>query len=160
MPKSKLIVSDTSPLLNLSLIGSLGFLHNQFESIVVPVQVWNELMEGSKGVESLKQLREDDFMEVVGVDESGIFNALIEDLDLGESAAIAYAVRNDADLVLIDEKEGRKAARNQELNVTGVIGVILRESEERNIDLQKHLDLLEENGFWISDELYSKIISK
>lgn len=43
MPESKLVVSDTSPLLNLSLIDQLELLKDQFESITAPRQVWEEI---------------------------------------------------------------------------------------------------------------------
>jgi len=43
MPDSELIVSDTSPLLNLALIDRLDLLETQFSAITVPRQVWREL---------------------------------------------------------------------------------------------------------------------
>ncbi|MFC6977041.1 DUF3368 domain-containing protein [Halomicroarcula sp. GCM10025709] len=44
--------------------------------------------------------------------------------------------------------------------MTGVIGILLRAANEDDLDLQQELDALREAGFWISDELYSKILSK
>ena len=43
MPDSDLVVSDTSPLLNLALIGRLDLLESQFSGVTIPEQVWAEL---------------------------------------------------------------------------------------------------------------------
>ena len=53
MPDKDLVVSDTSPLLNLALIGRLDLLETQFSSLTVPAQVWNELVAGEAGVDAL-----------------------------------------------------------------------------------------------------------
>jgi predicted nucleic acid-binding protein len=50
MPSDALVVSDTSPLLNLALIDRLGLLRTQFPEIVIPRQVWDELTEGEEGL--------------------------------------------------------------------------------------------------------------
>ncbi|WIV66367.1 hypothetical protein [Natrialbaceae archaeon AArc-T1-2] len=43
MPDGELVVADTSPLLNLALIGRLDLLREQFDGVTAPEQVWNEL---------------------------------------------------------------------------------------------------------------------
>ncbi|MFC6974482.1 DUF3368 domain-containing protein [Halomicroarcula sp. GCM10025709] len=94
------------------------------------------------------------------MERSDLFTEIFRDLDLGETAAICYAIEQDADLLLLDEKDGRQVARRHDLSVTGVIGILLRAANEDDLDLQQELDALREAGFWISDELYSKILSE
>jgi predicted nucleic acid-binding protein len=48
------------------------------------------------------------------------------DLDQGEAEAIALATEIQADVLLIDEDEGRSVARQAGLVVRGVLGVLLR----------------------------------
>jgi len=43
MQDNELVISDTSPLLNLALIDQLSLLTSQFSGITVPAQVWQEL---------------------------------------------------------------------------------------------------------------------
>ncbi|MDH5019711.1 DUF3368 domain-containing protein [Halobacterium rubrum] len=160
MPNSGLVVSDTSPLLNLALIDRLDLLEAQFSEITVPQQVWGELTDGEDGLEALRGLRDDGFLHLVEVERSDLFVELFHELDLGETAAICYAVKADADLVLLDERDGRRVARRHDLNVTGVIGVLLRGAKTGAVDLEHELDALRDAGFWISDGLYSKVLSE
>ncbi|QCC52440.1 DUF3368 domain-containing protein [Halapricum salinum] len=160
MPSSALVVSDTSPLLNLALIDRLDLLRAQFPEIVVPRQVWDELTEGEEGLEALRELRDDTLLDIVEVERSDLFVEIVHELDLGETAAICYAVEHAADLVLLDERDGRRVARRHDLDVTGVIGVLLRAAKTGELDLENELDALREAGFWISDDLYSRVLSK
>jgi len=160
MPDKALVVADTSSLLNLALIDRLDLLETQFPGIAVPHQVWGELTAGTDGLEALRKLRGDGVLRVVRVDRSDLFVEVFHDLDLGETAAICYAVEHDADLVLLDERDGRRVARRHDLDVTGVIGILLRGANVGEVELEAELDSLREAGFWISDDLYSRVLSE
>jgi predicted nucleic acid-binding protein len=98
MPNSGLVVSDTSTLLNLALIERLELLESQFSEVTVPQQVWNELTEGEEGLEAIRELRDANFLNIAEVERSDLFVEVFHELDLGETAAICYAVDHDADL--------------------------------------------------------------
>jgi hypothetical protein len=160
MPNDELVVSDTSTLLNLALIDQLDLLESQFSSITVPRQVWDELAAGEGVLDVLRELRENEFLSVVEVEQSNLFTEILHELDRGETAAICYAIDHDADLILLDEKDGRQVARRHDLTMTGVIGILLRGAKAGQIELEDELDSLREAGFWISDDLYSKVLSR
>ncbi|MBB6645375.1 DUF3368 domain-containing protein [Halobellus ruber] len=160
MPNSGVVVSNTSPLLNLALIDRLDLLRTQFSAVTVPRRVWDELTEGEDGLDALRELRDDDFLTIVEVERSDLFVEVSHELDLGETAAICYAVEHGADLVLLDERDGRRVARRHDLEVTGVIGILLRGAKIDSVDLEQELDALREAGFWISDDLYSRALSE
>jgi len=105
-------------------------------------------------------LRDDGVLRIVEVERSDLFVEIVHELDLGETAAICYAVEHDADLVLLDERDGRRVARRHDLDITGVIGILLRGSKTGEIDLESELDALREAGFWISDDLYVRVLSE
>lgn len=160
MPDGDLVVSDTSPLLNLALIDRLDLLESQFSSVTVPSQVWDELVDGTEGTDSLRELRDREFLTVVAVEQSALFTEVLRELDRGETAAICHAIENDADLVLIDEADGRRVARRHDLTITGVIGIPLRGADDGTVDIEAELDALRDAGFWIADDLYSRILSE
>ncbi|MFB6215968.1 MAG: DUF3368 domain-containing protein [Candidatus Aenigmatarchaeota archaeon] len=151
------VVSNTSPLLNLALIDCLNLLESQFEELMVPEQVWNELEEGEEGLEDLEELRDKNFIEVVEVKEDDFFREILEDIDMGEAAAIRYSIEEDADLILLDEKEAREAANRHHLETTGVVGILLKAAGQGKVDLRDEVENLRSEGFWLSDELVEKI---
>lgn len=80
-------------------------------------------------------------------------------LGKGEEGATVLALEHDADLVLLDDLAGRRAAMMHGLNVMGTLGflkVMHRKSRIRNF---KHvLDSLQENGFWMGADLYRRML--
>lgn len=160
MPSDGLVVSDTSPLLNLALIERLDLVESQFSSVTLPRQVWEELADGEEGLDALRALRDEELLTVVDVDRSDLFTEIFHELDLGETAAICHAIEQDADLILLDEQDGRRVARRHDLSVTGVIGMLLRGANAGTVEMEQELDALREAGFWISDDLYSKVLAE
>jgi len=49
--------------------------------------------------------------------------------------------------VLIDEREGRATATRHDVPVAGVVGVLLRASDRREVELKTELNALREAGF-------------
>lgn len=154
MPADEVVVTDTSPLLNLDLIDRLDLLEAQFDAVEAPEQVWRELTRGEERLSDLTALRERGFLRVVPVERTDLSVEIGRELDDGETAAITYAIERGADLVLLDERDGRHVARRHDLDVTGVIGILLRGERADMVDLESELDALRDEGFWISDELY------
>jgi len=144
MPADESVVSDTSPLLNLALIDRLDLLETQF----------------ARDAPDLRRLREQGFLNVVSVDRTDLYVEIAHELDAGETAAITYAIETGAELVLLDERDVRRVARRHDLDVTGVIGILLRGVREGTVDLQAELDALRNAGFWISDDLYADVLRR
>ncbi len=155
-----LVVADTSPLLNLALIDRLELVREQFSSVVVPEQVWSELMDGEDGVETLRTAYDEGVIEIVSLEETPLVAEFRRNLDRGEAATLAYAIEADVDLVLLDEREARQTARRHGLSITGVIGILLRGCGDDTELLRTELDRLRKVGFWISDELYETALER
>ena len=130
----------------------------QFESLTVPQAVRDELLAGDSGREALESVLDSEFVSVEQPTREDLVREFRSELDAGESAAIALAIERDANLVLIDEREGRQKARRHGLQVTGVVGVLLRAAGRGELDIETSLGDLREAGFWISDDLYQRAI--
>jgi predicted nucleic acid-binding protein len=71
----------------------------------------------------------------------------------GEVAAISLALELHADLLLIDEVLGRKAAAARSIRFTGTIGILELAADKGLIDLKEAFERVKKTDFWISHEL-------
>ncbi len=107
-----IIISDTSPLSSLALVGYLSILKDIYTNVVIPQAVANELANLTeediriKAIISLKwiQVKQAANLELVACLRNEY------NLDLGEAEAIALALELKADELLIDERLGRREA--------------------------------------------------
>ena len=94
-----IVVSDTSPILNLSIVGRLELLRSLFGEIVLPPWVAAELGRHQIEVEA-------SWMRVVSAQDRAQLAELRQQLDPGEAEAIIVALELQASLILIDEQRG------------------------------------------------------
>lgn len=124
------VVSDTTPLIVLSGVGLLDLLPSLYREVRVPEAVWSEYTVGAGPSEpplgSLTWLRR-------AVLSEPIDPALTSQLDAGEAEAIALAQEVHARAVLLDEKTGRRIARERSLPVVGTLAILLRAKREGRI---------------------------
>jgi predicted nucleic acid-binding protein len=120
-----IVVSNTSPLTNLAAIGQFDLLQRLYANLHIAQGVWEELNLGSKCWPGCDEVAKADWIELHSVQNQALVTALQRDLDRGEAESIALALQLNADLVLLDEKEGRHAARRLGLRVIGVVGILL-----------------------------------
>ena len=84
---------------------------------------------------------------------------LLADLDRGEAEAITLAQEQAADLIIIDEKLGRRYAHRLGLTSTGTVGVLLRAKREGLIKSLKPLvETLRASGFYLADALVEEAL--
>jgi hypothetical protein len=75
-------------------------------------------------------------------------------LDGGESEAIALALEEKSEIILLDDSDAREKARLYGLKITGAIGILLRAKRDSKIDsLKDSLSALRRSGFWIRNSL-------
>jgi len=110
------VVSNTSPLLNLAIIGELDLLRDQFGVTTIPGAVHRELRVGEDipGTQALQGAIKDGWVQVAEVEQRSLARSLCRDLDKGEAEAIALAIQEEAEWVIIDERDARKIARLEE----------------------------------------------
>jgi len=148
------VVSNTSPVSNLAIIGRLDVLRLQFDKIRIPGAVRSELsrLEHPDGRQAVEEAISQGWIEVEQVIESHLARNLASSLDAGEAEAIALASESASDLLIMDESAGRAAARNLGITMTGTLGILLKEKRAgRLTSMREEMDrLVAEAGFFIS----------
>lgn len=126
-----IVVADASPLILLSQLGQLELLPVLYEQVIVPEAVFAEVVEEGLGLPGSRELADSAWVDrVKAVPEDPLVRSLRGSLGAGEAEALALASSVDADLVLMDERPGRRAARRLGLNVRGTVGVLLEAKQE------------------------------
>ena len=158
------VVSNTSPLLNLAIIDQLDLLRQQFGEILIPKAVLEELrvVEMLPGSDHLREALVAGWLQVREVNNPSLVQLLQRDLDRGEAEAIALALLLDADWIILDERDGRRIAKSFGLQVTGILGVVIRASRNGQISSLPLVinQLREEAGFHIAQNLLSQILKE
>ena len=155
-------VSNTSPLTNLAAIGQFDLLRRLFGQIHIPDAVWSELNAFGKRWPGSLEVENATWITRHSVQNQPLVTALSRDLDQGEAESIVLALELNADVVLLDEKEGRRAAQRLGLTMTGIVGVLLLAFSKKEIDaIQPYLDALRQTaGFYLSESLYQAILKE
>lgn len=152
-----LVVADSSPLHYLILIGSVDVLPALFGDVLIPGTVRDELSHPSAPSEVRQYLaapppwlrvRDPARLEV------------IPQIDPGEIAAISLARELGADLLLVDDLDGREAARERGIGIVGTLGVLESAAARGLIDLSSAFDRIRQTRFRISDALLDAALAR
>ncbi|MGH9898508.1 MAG: DUF3368 domain-containing protein, partial [Pyrinomonadaceae bacterium] len=116
-------VSDTSPLNYLVLIGYIDVLSELYSRVLIPQSVYEEL-NAQKTPARVRDWRENPPSWIEVSCEQLRPDVSMHHLHAGERDAIALALQVEAEVLIIDERQGREEAEKAELNVIGTIGVL------------------------------------
>jgi predicted nucleic acid-binding protein len=110
-----IIVSNTSPLTNLASIGQFDLLRLLYSEINIAEGVWEELNAGGKPYPGSRQVEKADWIFRHKIINQFLVKALRRDIGRGESESIVLSLEIGADMILLDEKEGRNISQTFQL---------------------------------------------
>jgi predicted nucleic acid-binding protein len=151
-----IVVSDTSPLCYLVLIGREGILGQLFGSVLTSVAVVRELM--AAGAPELVRQWASDLPAWVQVRSPRLESKF--DLDPGEASAIALANEVAADALLIDDRKGRLVAQANHIVTVGTLSLLEVASRRRLLELPEVIDDLLRTNFRVSDRLVREVLAR
>jgi predicted nucleic acid-binding protein len=153
-------VADTSPVSYLVLIGEIDLLPALFAEVIVPPGVVAELSDPRGPVAVRNWWRQ--LPPWIRIDDPGPepLPEEVRRLHRGEREAILLAQRIGADVVLIDEKAGRRAAKKLGLPVMGLIGVLATASAQGRVDVVQAVERLRRTNFRVAPELLRDLLDR
>lgn len=151
------VIADTSPLIALAKIDQFSLLQETFGRIVVTDAVRREIeakpdacaaaIETGVAAGWIAQASEDPLRSLVA-------------LGAGEAATLTHAIRNNADLVLMDDRTARTYAARHRVPVMGVLGILLLAKRKGLVASIAPLieQLLQASKFRVSQELVRGVL--
>lgn len=85
---------------------------------------------------------------------------LLKGIHQGERAAIVLASALNADLLLMDDRKGVKAARGKGLRVTGTLGILELATRSGLVDFEQAVGRLQQTNFRSPDDLLDAMLAK
>ena len=155
-----IVVSDSSAIINLAAVGELDLLQQLYREVLVPQAVYDEIVVAGAGMAGSREAAGLSWIDTRQVTNRSLVEALLSELHLGESEAIALASEVGSDLLLIDERRGRAVAARLGLQRIGLLGVLI-DAKQRGVlrEVRPVLDDLRNTaGFWITDALYTRVL--
>src|SRR6266568_5010305 len=105
-----IVVSDTSAIINLAMIGRLDLLHQLYNEVIIPAAVYQEIVVQGAGKPGAVEVQTQPWFKQQAVVDTACVSQLRRDLDEGEAEAIVLAREIGADLLLIDDLAARRHA--------------------------------------------------
>ena len=157
-----IVVSNTSPITSLAAIGHFDLLRRLFGEVHIASGVWEELNQGGRRHPGSSEVESASWIQHHAVGDRNLVVVLQRDLDRGEAETLALAIELKAQLVLLDEQEGRHAAARLGLRPLGVLGILLEAKRRGEIEeVCSLLDALRSRaGFFLSERLYRQTLEQ
>ena len=156
-----IVISDTSPIINLAIIDKLDLLPQLFDTMVIPEAVFNEIVIIGKGLPGSDIIENAKWVEVKTCNNRIFINSLLDYVQIGEAEALTLALELQADTIIVDEAAARNLAEQFGLNFTGLLGILIKAKEHGLIPSVKPLmDALRTKArFFIHQSLYNQVLA-
>lgn len=156
------VVSNTSPLMNLAVIGRLDLIERLYVSVNIPDAVAYELAAALPEHFSAQATKKISWLTVHSVKNRQMTDSLLLDLDAGEAEAIALSTEMKAGLLLLDERRGRNIAQRFGLKFIGLMGMLIEAKRKGHVPAVKPIldDLIATAGFWADNRLYARVLQE
>lgn len=130
-----IVVSDTTPLRYLAVLGHLELLPRLFGSVHCPDAVIQECRH-PRAPAALRTWAEAPPPWLLVTEVKTVASDLRDHLDAGEAAAITLAHSLQAKVILIDEREGRRLAITHGFITAGTLNILAQAGRRNWIDYQ------------------------
>jgi predicted nucleic acid-binding protein len=153
-----LVVADSSPLHYLILIEAIQVLLALYAQVIAPPIVLEELSHPRTPPAVRAWIAQPPVW--LAVRQPQAVDDTLVNLGAGETQAILLAQELRADVVLIDEEDGRRAAQQRALTVMGTLGVLARAAAQGLQDLPAALTRLRATNFRMTEHMIEQLLTR
>ena len=160
MAGQRVVIANTTPLINFAEIGRLELLRDLFGEITVPPSVVDELQAKRDLFPRAAVACEAPFVHVRDASNRALVDAMTRELHAGEAECIALAVEAGPALLLLDELAARGVAEHQGLRFTGTVGCLRLAKDLGLIDALAPLrvELRTKARFWLTRQVVDQVL--
>ena len=97
------VVSNSSPLIHLTKIGRLNLLHELYDKVHVPEQVYLECTDTVQYREEVNSISQSAWINTHSIENRRLFRLLHSEIDAGEAAALVLALELNVDLISVQK---------------------------------------------------------
>lgn len=152
-----IVVTDTSPLNYLVLIGHVGVLTALFDRVVAPPAVIRELLHPrSPSPVRTWANSPPSWLEVIA---PSVIDPILH-LGAGETEALSVAGELNADFLLIDERKATAVAQRLGHRVVGTLNVLALAAERDLVDLSSAIAALRQTTFREPKKLVEELLAR
>ena len=152
------VVSDTSPLHYLILIGRDFVLEKLYRRVIVPPAVLHE--PGHPAAPPAVSAWAKSPPAWLTVQSPASIPPRFDHLDLGERLALALAKEIQADFVLLDDKVARRFAESEALKVKGTLGIVADAAKAGLLDFRTTVGTLQRSSMHLEPQLAERIVAE
>ena len=154
---ARVVVADAGPLHYLILIDCGDVLGNLFDHVLVPFAVRDELLH-AKAPQEIKDwlVTSRSWLEIAQVAQV----QPVRGLHRGETEALQLALERTADAVLMDDMDGRSAARRLGIPAIFTVAILELAAEKGFLDLPTAIAKLRQTSFFISQEILNAALER
>lgn len=165
-----IVVANSGPLMALGKLGLLELLPRLYGQVRLPTAVHTEVV-----VRGGKWGYPDAFLTQVAIQRGQLVVVEVSDaellpdiaalpLDTGEKQTLHFALRDKADLVLLDDLKAREEAQTLGLAVKGTLGVIAQAYRTGLLQLDEVQTIIEaiiaRDDIWIAEGLCRQVLAR
>jgi predicted nucleic acid-binding protein len=155
------VIADASPLNYLVLIDQIELLPQLFTEVFVPDAVLEELNSPETPPEVVQWVESSPAWVRRVRDRSLRSDPVLDTLGMGEKAAIIFAETARPDVLLvIDDAEGRRVARQRQIPVIGILGILETSAAQDLVSLPDALSHLMRTNFRMTPELTKAVLER
>lgn len=154
--ESKIVVSNTVPIVSLILIAKLEILQKLFGRVFITSEVLKEINNKKQREILVKEIK-NGWLREGGSKKLDV----IHKLDRGEETSVSLALQYESSIFLTDDFQAREFAKFIGLETMGTLGILLLAKHKKLIpNIKDQIDCLIIKERWYSKELIHQVLKK